>query len=98
MGVPKLARMSFSATLTMVMSIIAISAAVITTAVMPTFEPETCSVSMVTLLHNSRGLLVDTCGLLGADGDFGAQPGPQLEARRVVQTDQYRHTLHDLGE
>ena len=40
-GVPKLARMSVSATLTMEMSSIAISAAHITATVMPTLDPVT---------------------------------------------------------
>src|SRR3954470_2229342 len=93
MGVPKLARMSFSATLTMVMSIIAIRAAVITTAVMPSLEPETCGVSMcVPFRALSAGRL------LGDDRDLRAQAGAQGQLGDAVDAHQHRHALHDLRE
>jgi hypothetical protein len=52
------------------MSIIAISAAVITTAVMPSFEPVTCSRSMVFPLFVGGGL--SRQGQVSAEADIGA--------------------------
>src|SRR5689334_5966768 len=84
--------MSESATLTIVMSIIAISAAVMTTAVMPIFDPVTLSLSML-------GSLPDTLGSVsGRNGHVGAEPRPQLEPGVGLETDQHRDALHDLRE
>src|SRR5262245_8132176 len=92
MGVPKVARMSLSATFTIVMSIIAINAAVITTIVMPSFDPVTSSRLMLSSF--------DPRALSSArlDRGGGAHARPQLELRARVQPDQHRHALHDLGE
>src|SRR4051812_43605067 len=86
MGVPKLARMSESATLTIVMSIIAISAAAMTTAVMPALEPVTVSLSMA------------VASLLRGDGHLRAQSRAELEPGVRVEADEHRHALHDLRE
>src|SRR6478609_3696757 len=86
MGVAKLARMSFSATLTIVMSISAIKAAIITTKVIARFEPVTAASTM-------------TSSAASANGHECAQARAQHDVLGlVVDADQNRHALHHFGE
>src|SRR4051812_22955076 len=95
--------MSFSATLTMVMSIIAIRAAIITTIVMPTLDPESSSrlISLSTLdplAPRPLGSSTPWTRSLRLDAGRRTHAGPQRELRVWVEPDQHRHPLHDLGE
>src|SRR4051794_27473276 len=86
MGVPKLARMSLSATFTIVMSTSAINAAHMTTNVIPILLPVT--VPFTTDLS-----------VLGLDADVGAHPGAKRDVLRlVVDAHEHRDPLHYLGE
>src|SRR5690349_15575244 len=84
--------MSLSATFTIEMSMKAISAAIIATAVMPPLEPWTWPFMAVSAVRRGGARS------LGGDDDLGAHAGAQGQALAIIELDEDRDALGDLGE
>src|SRR5215471_10820670 len=84
-GVPKLARMSLSATLTMLMSMTDISAPSIAAMVIRVLLPW---IGVCSSIGVPSGVLE-----AGAHGDRGAHPRPERNGGSLVEADEHRHAL-----